>query len=92
MQSLKDYYKRINKHTKLNHKEIQISGKVNINATDIYELQTMQVIREKAEEKIIVQWEELGQYNSLKDIIPVSGISATIEKIFLHRFESIIGI
>ncbi len=80
MQSLKDYYKRINKHTKLNHKEIQISGKVNINATDIDEFSTMQSIGKKTEEKIIVKGEELGQYNPLKDIIPVPDLSATIVK------------
>ena len=71
-EEVSDYY------SKLNHKEIQISGKVNINTTDIDELKTMQAIGKKAENKIIVKLEELGQYNSLQDIISVPGISATI--------------
>ena len=50
---------------------------------------TLQGIGQKTEKKIIVKWNELGQYNSLEEIMLVPGIGAKTYKKFLHKFESI---
>ena len=53
---------------------------MNINAINIDELMTFPGIGQKTAEKIIVKLKELGQYNSLQDIMLVPGIGAKIYK------------
>ena len=103
IQLVKDYYYEGTNHltylgtneevtdysSQLNHDEIQFSGIVDFNTVGIDELMTLQGIGKKTAEKIIVKRKELGQYNSLKDIMLVPGIGAKTYKKSLHKFESI---
>ena len=90
IQLVKDYYYEGTNHLKylgtneevadyysqLNHDEIQFSGIVDINTAGIDELMILSGIGKKTVEKIIVKLKELGQYNSLEDIMLVPGIRA----------------
>jgi len=94
IQSVKDYYYEEKNHlthlgtyeevadnySQLNHDAIQFSGIVDINTAGIDELMTFPGIGQKTAEKIIVKLKELGQYNSLQDIMLVPGIGAKIYK------------
>ena len=62
---------------------------MDIYTAGIDELMILLGIRQKTAEKIIVKRKELGQYNSLKDIMLVPGIGAKTYKKSLHKFESI---
>ena len=94
IQSAKDYYYEGTDHltylgtneevtdysSQLNHDEIQFSGIVDFNTAGFDELMTLQGIGKKTAEKIIVKRKELGQYNSIKDIILVPSIGAKTYK------------
>ncbi len=94
IQSVKDYYYEEKNHlthlgtyeevadnySQLNHDAIQFSGIVDINTAGIDELMTLPGIGQKTAEKIIVKRKELGKYNSLEDIMLLSGIGAKTYK------------
>ena len=61
---------------------------MDINTAGIDELMILLGIGQKTAEKIIVKRKELGQYNSLEDIMLVPSICAK-HIFFLHKYESI---
>ena len=90
IQSVKDYYYEETNHltylgtneevadyySQLNHDGIKFSGKVDITTAGIDELMILPGIGQQTAGKIIVKRKELGQYNSLEDIMLVPGIRA----------------
>ena len=48
---------------------------------------TLQGIGQKTEKKIIVKWNELGQYNSLEEIMLVPGRGAKTYKIISSQIR-----
>ena len=69
-------------HAGLGKKDIEFSGKVDINTAGIEELKSLPGIGEKTAEKILNKRNELGSFNSVEDLILVPGIgSKTLEKL-----------
>ena len=74
-----DYYAR------LDEKDIEFAGMVDINSAGIEELMSLPGIGEKTAEKIIIKRNELGRFNSEEDIMLVPGIgSKTVERLSPH--------
>tara|TARA_B100000315_G_C14359302_1_gene487714 strand:- start:117 stop:506 length:390 start_codon:yes stop_codon:yes gene_type:complete len=74
-----DYYVRLNK------KDIELAGMLDIHSTEIEELTTLPGIGVKTAGKIINKRNKLGRYNVLEEIMLVPGIGRkTYEKIFSY--------
>ena len=66
----------------LGKKDIEFTGKVDINMAGIEELKSLPGIGKKTAEKIINKRNELGSFNSVEDLMLVPGIgSKTLEKL-----------
>ena len=66
----------------LGKKDIEFSGKVDINTAGIEELKSLPGIGERTAEKIINKRNEIGSFNSVEDLQLVLGIgSKTLEKL-----------
>ena len=74
-----DYYAR------LDEKDIEFAGMVDINSAGIEEFMSLPGIGEITAEKIIFKRNELGRFNSIENIMLVPGIgSKAFEKISSH--------
>ena len=60
----------------LDEDDIESAGKVDINSAGIDELKSLPGIGEKTAEKIINKRNELGEFNTLEDLMLVSGIGS----------------
>ena len=75
----------VNFYAGLDEDDIESAGKVNINSAGIDELKSLPGIGEKTAEKIINKRSELGEFNTLEDIMLVPGIgSKTYEKLLSY--------
>jgi len=69
----------------LDEDDIESAGKVDINSAGIDELKSLPGIGEKTAEKIINKRNELGEFNTLEDLMLVSGIgSKTFKKLLSY--------
>ena len=69
----------------LDENDIESAGKVDINTAGIDELKSLLGIGEKTAEKIINKRNELGEFNTLEDLMLVSGIgSKTFKKLLSY--------
>ena len=75
----------LNFYAGLDENEIETAGKVDINSAGIDELKSLPGIGEKTAEKIINKRNELGEFNTLEDLMLVSGIgSKTFKKLLSY--------
>ena len=66
----------VNFYAGLDEDDIESAGKVDINTAGIDELKSLPGIGEKTAEKIINIRNELGEFNTLEDLMLVSGIGS----------------
>ena len=72
----------VNFYAGLDEDDIESTGKVDINSAGIDELKSLPGIGEKTAEKIINKRNELGEFNTLEDLMLVPGIGIkTFEKL-----------
>ncbi|MDP7465648.1 MAG: helix-hairpin-helix domain-containing protein [Candidatus Marinimicrobia bacterium] len=75
----------VNFYAGLDEDDIESAGKVDINSAGIDELKSLPGIGEKTAEKIINKRNELGEFNTLEDLMLVSGIgSKTFKKLLSY--------
>jgi len=75
----------VNFYAGLDEDDIESAGMVDINSDGIYELKSLTRIGEKTAEKIINKCNELGEFNTLEDLMLVPGIgNKTFEKLLSY--------
>ena len=75
----------VNFYAGLDEDDIESAGKVDINSVGIDELKSLPGIGEKTAERIINKRNELGEFNTLEDLMLVPGIgNKTFEKLLSY--------
>ena len=75
----------VNIYAGLDEDDIESAGKVDINSAGIDELKSLPGIGERTAEKIINKRNELGEFNTLEDLMLVQGIgNKTLKKLLYY--------